>query len=271
MKTIPEFVNWWNHNVTGCDASYHHWATNHVGAAVTYSVYRQWFAPRDTQLRYSLSQLGKPLVLLALAKLGYESEDVDNRLKWIFNVGDFTEALLLTLMYCQGLEVHRCQEEVSWQGLGGHIDCFVDDTLVEVKTMSSSYWQSFVQVPNDDRGYLSQLCGYVQATDAKSYGFLCLNKATAELAWVTGFSLAQTLDTLQTKLVYLESINRVDDIAEVLIPPMPVRERKARKETGNWLIPDSMQYTKWRFDWYCSEDGVYCDYEKFCQKWRIQQ
>ena len=104
-----------------------------------------------------------------------------------FLYGSIIEELIILLAKESGHKVDSLQKEVSLEGVTGHMDCKIDDEVVDIKSASNFSFRKFKNstIENDDPfGYIEQVSGYVQA-EGKDKGFLLgVNKVTGELALV---------------------------------------------------------------------------------------
>lgn len=133
----------------------------------------------------SLSSVGKPL-----RRLWYDLKDpVDSdeepphyRLKFLY--GDIIECIVLWLASVSGHKVERRQEEVTYDGIVGHIDSIIDGDVVDIKSASSRSFKKFYNgtLPNDDPfGYLAQIQAYDECVGQGNPAFLVMDKVTGEL------------------------------------------------------------------------------------------
>jgi len=194
-----------------------------------------------------MSQIGKPLILLCLHKIGYlDLPSTNFKQDWIFSLGDVVEAYLMSLVHMCGYVVESPQLEVELYDIKGHIDFLSSrDTVVEVKSMSDSYFRQFTKQPDDDRGYLTQLHMYCAALGTKRGVWLCLNKGTNELAQV---NLGWDDGILQRSRAVVKAYNDCDGldyIVQNVNPPDGVPERKGGVLTGRFIVPTSMRYSEY--------------------------
>lgn len=102
-----------------------------------------------------------------------------------FLYGDVIEALILYLAEEAGHSVAHEQEEVSVDGVLGHIDAIVDGVLVDVKSASSFGYKKFEQgtVEQDDLfGYVAQLSGYAQVlTPTQDAAWIAVDKVSGDI------------------------------------------------------------------------------------------
>lgn len=245
-----------------------------VGEAVKYSFMRQFSNSRPH--RFGLSQLGKPSIELIYNRYIDPSEDdLECGLRYIFSIGDYTEALLLAMMKDYGLDVHSEQMEVEVHNIQGHIDCFVGSRLIDIKSMSHTYFTSFTNKPDDERGYLTQLSLYALGCKKKgiqvtSCGFLCIDKSTGYLALVNlpKSVINNCILKAQPKFILLEEaelkfnslpLEEFKKWAYTVDKPPTVPEKKGGVFTGKQLVPASMKLARCKYWAYNTPDGVYVE------------
>ena len=104
-----------------------------------------------------------------------------------FLYGSIIEELIILLAKEAGHKVDSLQKEVTLEGVVGHMDCKIDNEVVDIKSASNFSFRKFKtgNIENDDPfGYVEQVSGYVQA-EGKQKGYLLgVNKVTGELALV---------------------------------------------------------------------------------------
>ena len=183
LMKLSEFVNSWNEGgleIPDVDDTSLDWYGD-----VCRDNFRDVYTEREKR-PLGVSQLYKPLGFLLLDKLDITNDEIITcKIKYHFLTGHFWEASILSLMYQHGVDIHSLQQEVHFCNLPGHIDCIYGDRrVVDIKTMSPYYFNSFVEDPDDDRGYLTQIACYQEALGIKYASILCLNKLTGELRLV---------------------------------------------------------------------------------------
>lgn len=209
------------------------------------SSYHTQFCNRNERQHIGLSEIGKPAVLLGLKKLGVPAETINNQTKLRFHFGDVFEALIVNMLQSYGMPVENTQKEVSYKTVPGHIDGVVcGDTVLEVKTMSSSYFQRFLKEPNDDRGYLTQLNMYAHLLNLQG-AWLCLNKETFELAVLPLTPNPLIIERAKAVIEVLPSIETFNDLFDTFEAPEAVPEYYYKKPTGKYLIPEAIRYSKY--------------------------
>lgn len=164
-----------------------------------------------------LSNLGSP----CRRKLWYsiktpklaEKLSASTRLKFLF--GDVLELLLLFLARVSGHTVEREQEEVSVNGVKGHIDAVIDGELVDCKSASTYSLNKFRDHSlgtDDGFGYLTQLNSYRSATpniEPSRAHFLAVDKTLGHVV----------LDTWEADGKDYSKV--VDEVREVLASDIP--------------------------------------------------
>jgi hypothetical protein len=134
------------------------------------------------------SSLGKPD-----RQLWYDANDsegaekMDGKQYFKFLYGDCIELLMLFLAKEAGHSVEQMQEEVTCDGVPGHIDAVIDGVLVDVKSASPYGYQKFKSgqyVFDDPFGYIPQLAGYANALNHKRAGWLVAEKVSGDISYV---------------------------------------------------------------------------------------
>ena len=133
-----------------------------------------------------MSNIGKnPLQLWYDINGTHEIPETSPQDKFKFLFGDILEALVIFLAKEAGHTVTREQEEVELEGIKGHIDCFIDGELVDVKSTSKYAFGKFLSEKSlrdqDSFGYVEQLSGYAQATGRDSGYFFAVGKEDGRL------------------------------------------------------------------------------------------
>ena len=169
-----------------------------LGSTVMDAVKRQlWMATSDMPGRLRMSNIGKP----CSRSLWYdingddEAESLSPQTRLKFMIGDIVEALVVYLAKEAGHSVTEQQAEIEMEGIKGHIDCVIDDELVDIKSASSFAMKKFKNgtLPDDDPfGYISQISGYGIALGKKRGTFLAFDKSSGELATYTHSQLENT-------------------------------------------------------------------------------
>lgn len=151
-----------------------------------------------------------------------------------FMYGHIVEALIVFLAKQAGHSVTRQQETVCLEGIKGHIDCFIDNVLVDVKSASGYGFNKFKDMSirdkgNDPYGYVDQLSGYAQALGQSHAALLGSDKSSGELVLVD-------FDDFTLK----NSSDRIKEVKKVIILESPPEEKCysdiADGESGNRIL-----------------------------------
>lgn len=250
----------------------------------------------DRRPNLRVSSIGKPAVLGALGLPHIQRElatlqaelperttpddeqaKITERLRLIFHTGDWFEAWVAFQLDRLGYERvaipdDKLSEDLQWRveynvpGLDvpvvGHLDHVVElgdgeRLILEVKTMSDSYWRQFTGAGykfkddnlvtdggDDDRGYMTQLALYMEATGYDG-AWLALNKATSQMALVypDPDDLAAARTRANKVALALSKVKTLSDVYTLLKAPPGVPEVYKRKATGRLLLPTSMKYS----------------------------
>ncbi len=217
--------------------------------------YLRQFASSEKRTHIGLSEIGKPAVLLGLKKLGAPQEDINPASRLRFHLGDVFESLIVQILKASGYHISHTQETVEFEGMPGHIDGVYGDYVIEIKTMSDRYFKQFVNQPDDERGYLTQLNLYSKLMN-KHGVWICLNKSTYELALVEMIPNVEVIDRARNVIQALNEVKTIDDVFDFFDPPQPVEEWFKKQPTGKYLLPDSMKYTPYRNVFYALDIGL---------------
>ena len=163
------------------------------------SVRRQlWVSSSDRKAgALRMSNIGKPCTRALWYDINGDDKAEplrpDTKLK--FMMGDIVEALLIYLAKESGHEVTGQQKEIEIDNIKGHIDCVIDDELVDIKSSSSFGMKKFKNgtLPDDDPfGYIEQISGYGNALDKSSGTFLAFDKSSGQQVTYTHKKLSDT-------------------------------------------------------------------------------
>ena len=142
-----------------------------------------------------LSNIGKPArqVYYDIQGYGqgakYTSEQLAPADKLKFLYGDIIEELFLYLAEEAGHVVSDRQKRVEVDGVVGHLDCKIDDVLVDVKSASKFAFTKFTDGSlvqgNDPFGYVQQLSGYGKAEGKTEGRIWAIEKERAKQALVS--------------------------------------------------------------------------------------
>ena len=144
-------------------------------------------AKRDTKFSIRMSNVGiHPRKLWYDSKYKYTKEQnkikPSTQIKFLY--GHILEEVVLLLVRLSGHDVTAEQKEVMVEGVSGHLDCIIDDEVVDIKTASGFAFYKFKNGTlreDDPFGYLGQLAGYEESEGTNNGGFLVINKESGEL------------------------------------------------------------------------------------------
>lgn len=259
MKTLISFAKWWNTSTEPLERFLE--PNAQLGIDMRHLVAKFCQEP-ETGSATRMSSIGKPLIEVAYNLIDKRPEELSKARLWVITMGDYAELLIKELMRQTGHVFTHDQAEVTVAGLVGHIDGIVDDeTVFDIKALSTTYWKAFTNNPNNDRGYLTQLSLYRAATKMPKAAFLCLNKVTGEMKVVklSTRMYKEQIQAVREKLRILRQIKTEQDIVELVEPETPVVKK------GKFLVPDSMQFSQHLLDIYGGTELV--DIGFYQDKW----
>ena len=157
---------------------------------------KQFTEKRQTDFKYRMSNIGRPLCQLQMEKSGAESEPMPYNAKMRNLFGDLIEAAAITIMKSAGIEVKDIQKKVTHKfddkQINGTMDVKIDNKVWDIK--SASPWSftnkfsedggGFESLKKDDAfGYIGQGYMYGIADKSDFGGWIVINKSTGE--WCT--------------------------------------------------------------------------------------
>jgi len=170
----------------------------------------EWSKPRENKdftLRFS--NIGKPARQLWFEKRSPAKQNQPSpTLQIKFLYGHLLEQLLLFLVKLSGNGISAEQKEVEIGGIKGHMDCKINNKVVDIKSASKFSFTKFKRgdLRDDDPfGYITQLAAYEQAEEGEDSYFLVIDKETGELCTYTPEELdkpnaAETIKDLKVTL-----------------------------------------------------------------------
>lgn len=211
-------------------------------------ILRQRFAAREepaTSLRFS--SLGKPN-----RQQWYEAHPVDGGKEALlaktylkFLMGDLIEQVVLLLAKEAGHSVTHEQEEVSVDGVLGHIDAIVDGVVVDVKSASPFGFKKFQdrRVTEDDPfGYVAQLSGYANVlTPGEDAAWIAMDKVSGEIC---------VSPLTSTVIKHYPPDERISELKEVIAseePPERCYEDEPDGKSGNRKLGTGCSYCAHKF------------------------
>lgn len=201
---------------------------NSFGDNLMGGMYNRFFKKRDNTPKLRMSSIGKQD-----RQLWYDhhpdgsKEDFLSSTLIKFSYGDMIEEMVLLYAKLAGHTVEREQEEISVEGVKGHIDVMIDGVVVDIKSASTYSFQKFatgdlLKEGNDPFGYQGQLAGYVEAlTPGKGGAFLAVDKTLGKLTLLQ--VPAETLQkyAVRDRINYLKEMVVQDVVPDKCYSPVP--------------------------------------------------
>ena len=192
---------------------------------------------KDRSGSLRLSAIGKPARQQYMGYHGVPGEEIEGATYIKFLYGHLIEAMVVSLAKMSGHTVERQQEVVHCGPVKGHIDGFVDGTLVDIKSASSKGFKKFEKNElhlDDAFGYIGQLKAYAHALEQDKFGWIALDKTTGRLCVLE-------YDTKDKDAPYADTINydivkHVDTIVKTVegdTPPPRCYEDEPAGKSGN--------------------------------------
>jgi len=271
-------------------------AATEYGKYSKQSIIRQYMGDHANDARgpLRLSSLGKPAVETAckipavkdeLESWGLHNEDMDETTSLVFSMGDWFENWVGFQLRRLGYTIEECnpcsedgQHMAEYHGVPGHLDFIVQDEtgyrfVLEVKTMSSYYFNSFFDVKynesgmflhrenvgDDNRGYLTQLASYMHSTGLPGY-WLALDKGSRKMAIGTpnDDECSDVLRRADRVIPIIQGIETLEDVFTHLRPPPGEPEVYKKQLTGRLKVPTALaywHYTEAFYDMYTEKNS----------------
>lgn len=207
-------------------------------------VYENLLTERQDSTALRMSSVGKPDRQIWLKSKGTDSEPLLPSTLIKFLYGHIIEELVLLLTRLSGHEVTHEQAKAEVNGVKGSMDCLIDGTLIDVKSVSSFGFKKFKEntVEFDDPfGYVDQLKGYGHSLGAKEGGWLAMDKGNGHLA-LAMIDLTEGQNIVD-RVEHLKAVVKSDTMPKPCYDPVP------DGKSGNMKLPTG-----------CS----YCGYKKTC-------
>jgi len=212
---------------------------------------RSWARPpkRDSSFSLRMSNIGKPIRRLWFDKhseVSKESHTPKTFIKFLY--GHLLEEVVLMLARLTDHTVDSEQKEIKVEGISGHMDCKIDNEVVDIKTASGYAFRKFSNGSlreDDPFGYIPQLSGYEEAEGTSNGGFLVINKENGELC----FYAPEELD----KPIIKDKINNtLKALAKVKPPTELCYEPVYEGKKGNKKLHKNCVYCPHKFE--CFKD-----------------
>lgn len=228
-----------------------------AGEAFKDALRRQFTKREDEDFRLRMSNIGKPLCQLQMAKSGAKKERKDYSFIMRMLHGDAVECIMDVILKIAKANITGSKDKVVLELEGtavkGEDDVEIDNKVYDIKSCSpyafERKWKMGLPAlkANDDFGYVGQLVGYSQAKSKKAGGWIVVCKSTGQvLVMDAAFSEDEkdtVLQDMQMKATALKEDWSFDRGFE------PVDDFFNKKYTGSKKLPAS-----------CS----WCDFKKSC-------
>tara|TARA_R110002012_G_scaffold94235_3_gene228185 strand:- start:3425 stop:4321 length:897 start_codon:yes stop_codon:yes gene_type:complete len=217
-------------------------------------VMRSWANPtkRDSNFSIRMSNVGKGTRRLWFDNKykNKQSESKPNpptQIKFLY--GHMLEELVKLFVTISGHDLTGEQKEVVVDSVSGHIDCIIDDEVVDIKTASGFAFSKFKNgtLRDDDPfGYLGQLAGYEESEGTSNGGLLVINKENGELC----FYQPEDLDKPNIR----SKIKNINKALKKNTPPADLCFKPVADGTkGNEKIHKNCAWCPYKFE--CFEDS----------------
>ena len=207
---------------------------------------RDWSTPRESKdfsLRFS--NIGKPLRKLWYEKRNPSDKPIEPSLNLKFLYGHMLEHLVVLLVRLSGNTVSDQQKEVTVNGIKGHLDCKINNKVVDVKSASRFAFTKFQKglISEDDPfGYIAQLSAYEHAESSEGGYFLVINKESGELCVYE----PEELDKPDVPILIDNVVSSLDSESK----PTKCFPTVAEGKKGNMKIDKNCNYCEFKKDCY---------------------
>ena len=217
-------------------------------------VMRSWANPtkRDSNFSIRMSNVGKGTRRLWFDNKykNKQSESKPNpptQIKLFY--GHMLEELVKLFVTMSGHDLTGEQKEVVVDSVSGHIDCIIDDEVVDIKTASGFAFSKFKNGTLRDEepfGSLGQLAGYEESEGTSNGGLLVINKEIGELC----FNQPEDLDKPNIR----SKIKNINKALKKKTPPADLCFKPVADGTkGNEKIHKNCAWCPYKFE--CFEDS----------------
>tara|TARA_A100001515_G_scaffold131340_1_gene119069 strand:+ start:4422 stop:5324 length:903 start_codon:yes stop_codon:yes gene_type:complete len=207
---------------------------------------KQFTEERETEFRYRMSNVGRPLCQLQMEQSGAEAEAMPYNAKMRNLFGDLIEAAAITIMSASGLELKDIQKKTQYKFddkyINGTMDVKIGDKIWDIKSASPWSFENkfgesggFETLKNDDAfGYLAQGYLYGEGEKADFGGWIVINKSTGE--WCSTEVPPEDISKKEIVDKAKESITALESKQEFKRCFSDVEESFYKKPTGNRVL-----------------------------------
>jgi hypothetical protein len=155
-------------------------------------LHKQFNKTYDDSFRLRMSNIGKPLCQLQMAKAGHQKAEITAQQRMNFIIGDLMEVVLKAVLKSAdvGFEDGKdMQLLVNGEVLKGENDCLTDGEVDDIKSASGwsfdNKFDSFASlVSGDSFGYIGQLVGYSEGMKVPLGGWWVWNKQDGRITYL---------------------------------------------------------------------------------------
>jgi len=199
---------------------------------------------REQNPRLRMSNIGKGDRYLWNEAQRLEGEELTAPTLIKFMYGHLIEEMLVFLIRTSGHTVTQEQAEVLVEGVKGHIDCFIDGELFDIKSASTFGFKKFKEgtLKDDDPfGYIDQIKGYAHGLDEDTVGWLAMDKQHGHLT-VLQYALAD----LQDGPSVVDRIKHLKAVVASSVAPERCYKDVPDGKSGNRKLSMNCSYCKFK-------------------------
>ena len=199
---------------------------------------------RGQNPRLRMSNIGKGERYLWNEAQLLEAEELQAPTYLKFMFGHMIEEMLVFLIRASGHTVTGEQQEVTVEGIKGHIDCFIDGNLIDIKSASTFGFKKFKEgslMYNDPFGYIDQIKGYAEGLGETKVGWLAMDKQHGHLT-----VLQHTLDELPEAPSVVDRIKQLKAVVASSEAPERCYEDVPDGKSGNRKLSTNCSYCKFK-------------------------
>ncbi|QKE60840.1 related exonuclease [Arthronema virus TR020] len=259
---LDDFIQWYYTN----QHPYYPFAKVYEGALQ--GKFAEMFGSRQQGDLIRGSNLGDPLAVLILKKLGYRAPDRPLTIldRHFLYEGHEAEARMISTLMMYGFDIHGSQKEVEYRGYKGHIDLMIEgETVVDVKAVKNASFNRMTgKKPYISDRYKTQVAFYKKGLGIKKGGLLVYNRDTSDIAFLDLSNDEDSIKELDYKLDVLDENITLEELfyrEEEFIPEVK-REVYKGAATGNYLLPDSMRFSEYKTAFYDLSEPTLNGYDR---------
>lgn len=199
---------------------------------------------REQNPRLRMSNIGKGDRYLWNEAQRLEGEELTAPTLIKFMYGHLIEEMLVFLIRTSGHEVTQEQAEVEIEGVKGHIDCFIDGKLFDIKSASTYGFKKFKEGTlkyDDPFGYIDQIKGYAHGLGEETVGWLAMDKQHGHLT-----TLQYNLDDLPAAPSIVDRIKHLKTVVASGDAPERCFEDVLDGKSGNRKLSINCSYCKFK-------------------------